>query len=69
MHVAFKLLLYLPGLHRWARLLKQQSWITVYSLPTKENKLPFSFPFVTNKRKLLFPFSVCSQQTEVAFFR
>jgi hypothetical protein len=27
--------------HRWARLLKQQSSITVYRLPTKENKLPF----------------------------
>ncbi len=27
---------------RWARLLKQQTSITVYRLPTKENKLPFS---------------------------
>jgi hypothetical protein len=28
--------------HRWARLLEQQSPTTVYRLPTKENKLPFS---------------------------
>jgi hypothetical protein len=35
-------------------LLKQQSLITVYCLPTKENKLPFS---------------VCSNQTEVCHFR
>jgi hypothetical protein len=40
--------------HRWARLLKQKSSITVYSLPTKENKLPFS---------------VSSKQTEVCHFR
>jgi hypothetical protein len=42
--------------HRWACLLKQQSSITVYRLPTKENKLPFSV-------------SVCSKQTEVGRFR
>ncbi len=29
-------------MHRWGRLLKQPSSITVYDLPTKENKLPFS---------------------------
>jgi hypothetical protein len=28
--------------HRWTRLLKQQSSITAYRLPTKENKFPFS---------------------------
>ncbi len=28
--------------HIWARLLKQQTSITVNCLPTKENKLPFS---------------------------
>jgi hypothetical protein len=29
--------------HRWASLLKQQSSITIYRLPTKENKVvPFS---------------------------
>jgi hypothetical protein len=58
-------------LHRSARLLKQQSSITVYRLPSKENKLPFSvsifskqtevcrfcFPFATNKQKLLFSVS------------
>ncbi len=38
---------------RWTRLLKQQSSITVYRLPTKENKLSFSI-------------SVSSKQTEVA---
>jgi hypothetical protein len=27
---------------RWGRLLKQQSSITIYHLPTKKNKLPFS---------------------------
>jgi hypothetical protein len=44
-------------------LLKQQSPIIVYHLPTKENKLrsPFSFP--AKKRKLPFPFSICSKQT------
>ncbi len=40
--------------HRWARLLEQQSSITIYRWPTKKNKLPFSI-------------SVCSKQTEVAF--
>jgi hypothetical protein len=59
-------------MHRWARLLKQQSSITIYRLSTKENKLPFSvsifrkemevyhfrFPFAANKWKL--PFSVSS---------
>jgi hypothetical protein len=28
-------------IHRWASLLKQQMSITLYRLPTKENKLPF----------------------------
>ncbi len=28
--------------HRWARLLTQQMWITVFHSPTRENKLPFS---------------------------
>ncbi len=55
-------------LHRRAFLLQQPSSITVYDLPTKENKLPFSvsvcnkqsqvcyshFLFAANKRKLLF---------------
>jgi hypothetical protein len=40
---------------RWARLLKQQSSITIYCLPTKKNKLPFSV-------------SVGSKQTEVCHF-
>jgi hypothetical protein len=42
--------------HRCARLLKQQNSITVYCLPTKGNKLPFSV-------------FVCSKQTEVCRFR
>jgi hypothetical protein len=29
-------------MHRWARLLKQQSPITVNHTPSKENKLPFA---------------------------
>jgi hypothetical protein len=43
-------------LHRWARLLRQQTSITVYRLPTEKNKLPFSV-------------SVGSKQTEVFRFR
>jgi hypothetical protein len=43
------------GIHRWARLPKQQSSITVYRLPTKGNKLPFSV-------------SLCSKQTAVCGF-
>jgi hypothetical protein len=43
-------------LHRWARLLTQQSSITVHRLPTKENKLPFSA-------------YVCGKRTEVCRFR
>jgi hypothetical protein len=41
--------------HRWAYFVNQQSLITVYSLPTKENLLPF-------------PISICSKQTEVCCF-
>jgi hypothetical protein len=41
--------------HRWARVLKQQSSMTVYRLPNNENKLLFSIP-------------VCSKQTEVVIF-
>ncbi len=40
--------------HRWARLRKRQTSITVYRLLTKENKLPFSF--LAYKR--MVPFSV-----------
>jgi hypothetical protein len=36
-------------LHRWARLLTQQTSITVYRLPTKEKN--FRFPYAENKRK------------------
>jgi hypothetical protein len=37
----------------WARLLKQETWITVYCLPIKENKITCSI-------------SVCNKQMEVA---
>ncbi len=68
--VYVSLLIYLVKIRRWVRLLKQQLSITVYRLPTKGNKLPFSvyskqtevcrfrFSFAANKRQL--PFSVCS---------
>jgi hypothetical protein len=36
---------------RWASLLKQKSAVTVYRLPTKDNKLPFSVSVAANKRK------------------
>jgi hypothetical protein len=44
-------------MHRWACLLKQQTSVTVYRLPTKENKL--------NR----LPLSVCRKQTEVCRLR
>ncbi len=40
-------------IHRWARLLTQQTSITIYCLTTQENKLPFS---------------VCRKQAEVCRF-
>ncbi len=57
--------------HRWARLLTQQTSITIYRLPNKENKLSlsifvcskqievcrFGFPFAANKLKVLFSIS------------
>jgi hypothetical protein len=52
-------------MHRWAHLLSQQMSITIYFLPTKENKLPVSF--AANKQKLLFfihtATSICLLQT------
>jgi hypothetical protein len=57
---------YSSSWHRWTSLLKQQTSITVYHLPIKEKKLPFSgcrrqmevchfcFPFAANKWKLPF---------------
>jgi hypothetical protein len=47
--------LILINVHRWARLLKQQTSFTVYRLPSKENKHLFSIP-------------VCSAQMEVAIY-
>jgi hypothetical protein len=46
--------------YRWARLLKQQSSITVYRLQTKENKRPFSVSACSSKQK--FAISVFSLQ-------
>jgi hypothetical protein len=53
----------LKDAHRWALLLKQQSLITIYRLPTKENKhLVSVFPFAANGGK--FAGSVfCLQET------
>ncbi len=60
----------LSNQHRWARLLNQQSWITVYRLPTQENQLLFSGSvFRKQTEVLVFPFFVCNKQTEVAVFR
>ncbi len=50
----FRLMSFISTLHRWARLLKQQSSITIYCLSTKENKLPFPVSVAANKRKLSF---------------
>jgi hypothetical protein len=36
-----------PYNHRWEHLLTQQPSITIYRLPTKENKLPFSVSSVS----------------------
>jgi hypothetical protein len=57
--------------HRWARLLKQQSSITVHRLPTKEKKtfVFFRLRFQQLKGSLSFPFSAYSKQREVAVFR
>jgi hypothetical protein len=53
---------------RWAHLLKLQSSITVYRLPTKENKLHFPFPFAAKQTEVCrFPFLfAANKQTEVA---
>jgi hypothetical protein len=56
--------------HRWAGLLTQQTSITVYRLPTKQNKLPFSLSICSKQMEVLpFQFSVCGKQTEVVVFR
>jgi hypothetical protein len=47
-----KQFLYLSLHHRWARLLKQQTSITVYRSLTMENKLPLA----ENKRKFAISF-------------
>jgi hypothetical protein len=40
-----------------------------FSLPAKENKLPFSVSVCSKQTNLLFLFCVCSRQTEVTVFR
>ncbi len=54
--------------HRRTHLLIQQTLITVYRLPTRENNLPF---FVCRKETEVcrFRFPVCSKQIEVGVFR
>jgi hypothetical protein len=55
--------------HRWVRLLKQQSSITEYCSPIKENKLPiFGCCLQQTNGSLPFPLSVCSKQTEIYMF-
>jgi hypothetical protein len=49
--------------------LKQLSSITVYHLPTKENKLPFSVPFAANKRKVAVAVFRLQQTNGIAVFR
>jgi hypothetical protein len=56
--------------YRWARMLKQQSPITVYCLPTKENKLSFSVSVLAKKKKALcFPFPFAENKQKVDVFR
>jgi hypothetical protein len=50
-------------MYRWARLLKQQSLITVNHFSSKENQLPFA------AKKWKFAVSFCCKQTEVTVFR
>jgi hypothetical protein len=54
--------------HRWARLMKQQSPITAYRLPTKEKTSVFRFRLQQTNRSLPIPFPICSKETEVAVF-
>jgi hypothetical protein len=50
--------------------MKQQSYIIVYRLPTKENKPLFSVSVCSKPNgSWSFTFYVCSKQTEVAVFR
>jgi hypothetical protein len=53
--MVFLLYIYMTILHKWARLLKQQSLITVCRSPTKENKLPF--PFLLQQTNGSYPFA------------
>jgi hypothetical protein len=52
-----------------ARLLKQQTSVTVDRLLTMENKLPFPYSICRSKRKFAISVFRFSKQTEVAFFR
>jgi hypothetical protein len=51
---------------RWARLLEQQTSSTVFCLPTKENKCPFSVSVCSKKGKFAGPLPVCRKQTKIA---
>jgi hypothetical protein len=65
LHVKF-ITLYAEVEHSWSRLLKQQSSITVYRLPIKENKL--LFPFAANKWKFAVSFFYLPETKEVSVF-
>ncbi len=53
--------------HRWARLPKQQSSITVNRLTNEDKKLPFSVSVAANKCKFAFPFFVCTSKRKLPF--
>jgi hypothetical protein len=54
-------------MHRWASLLKQQTPITIYCLPTKENKL--LFPFAAKKQKFAVSVFLLQQTNRSLRFR
>jgi hypothetical protein len=49
-------------MHKWARLLKQQTLITVYRWRPMKTNFRFPFPFAGNKRQFSIPV-FCLQQT------
>jgi hypothetical protein len=55
--------------HRWVRLLRKQTLITIYRLPTKENQLPFSvFRLQKTNGSLMLPFSIVQQTNRSCLF-
>ncbi len=55
-------------IYRWLRLLKQQSSITVYRSPTKENKLLFSVSVLHQTNGNLLSVFRLQEKTQVAVF-